>query len=131
MQKKIYPLLLIALCAGILSVAAVPAHAEFHEKGAAMIVKKGPNALIFDGHGFESFISPYMLVTPLTHVYDETGAEISYIDLKFPCQARILYRKKDSGGVPEAVSVHVEYYLDGQTTGMQWNLPVMEAEDDQ
>ncbi len=129
MKKHLCLLLLVALCAGTLSITAAPAHAEFREEGVALIERKGPNALMFDGHGFKHFVDRYMEVSSLTRCYDETGVQINFADLKFPCQARILYRIKNSGGMPEAISVRVEYYLDDRIVDAQWNLPFMKPAD--
>jgi hypothetical protein len=128
MLKNIYSLLLITLCAGILSIAVQPAQAEFREKGIAIIEQKGPNALMFDGHGFKHFKSRYMLVTKITRIYDENGLKISYANLKFPCQTQILYRNNTSTGLPEAISVHVEHYLRNREIGTGWNLPVIKPQ---
>ncbi len=125
MQKKIYPLLFIALCAGILSIAAIPAHAEFREEGVAHIDRKGPNALMFDGHGFTQFVDRYMQVTNLTHFYDENNEPISLTSLKIPCMARIVYKKKTSGEPPEAISVYVLHYFEDRPSNTNFNLPVM------
>jgi hypothetical protein len=131
MLKHLYSLLLIALFAGTLSITAATAHAEFREEGVALIERKGPNALMFDGHGFKHFVDRYMEVSSLTRCYDETGVQINFVDLKFPCKARILYRIKNSGGMPEAISIHVEYYRDERIIGAQWNLPFMKPADPQ
>jgi hypothetical protein len=132
MTKNIYSLLLVVLCAGILSVAMPNAHAaEYREEAIALIDRKGPNALTFDGHGFKGFVDRYMQVSALTHFYDENGEEISFANLKVPCQARILYRKKSSGGVPEAISVHVEHYREDRPIDTQWTLPRMKPEQPQ
>ena len=129
MMKHSYPLLLIALCAAILSVATAPAFAdEFRERGTAFIDRKGPNALMFDGHGFKRFADRYMGVTSQTSFYDENGVPISLLDLKIPCQATIEYRKKLSSAVPEAISVTVEHYPGDRPVDTKWNLPVMKPE---
>ena len=129
MIKHSYLLLLIALCAGILLVATAPAFAdEFREKGTAFIDRKGPNALMFDGHGFKHFADRYMEVTSQTHFYDENDNPISLLDLKVPCQATILYRKKPWSAVPEVISVNVENYRDDRPVDTKWNLPVMKPE---
>lgn len=128
MIKHIYSLLLVALCSGILSTAAPSAYAEYREEGTALIDRKGPNALMFDGHGFTGFVDRYMQVSALTHFYDENGEPISLIDLKVPCQARILYRKKTSGEAPEAISVNVEYYPKNRPLDTKLSLPVMKPE---
>jgi hypothetical protein len=112
----------------ILSAAAPYAHAEFREEDTALIDRKGPNALMFDGHGFKGFVDRYMQVSRLTSFYDENGEKISLVDLKVPCQARILYRKKTSGETPEAISVHVEYYPENRSLDTKFSLPIMKPE---
>ena len=131
MIQKVYSLLLVALEAGILSAAAPSAQAEYREEGTALIERKGPNALMFDGHGFTGFVDRYMLVTSLTRFYDENGEPLSLVDLKVPCQARILYRKKSSGATPEAISVTVEHYFEDRPTETKLNLPVMKPKQPQ
>jgi hypothetical protein len=128
MIQKVYSLLLVALVAGILSTAAPSAYAEYREEGPALIDRKGPNALMFDGHGFKGFVDRYMQVSSLTRFYDENEQEISLVDLKVPCQARILYRKKSSGENPEAISVHVEYYPENRPLDTKMSLTVMKPE---
>jgi hypothetical protein len=128
MIKQIYSLLLVAFLVGIMSAAAPSAHAEFREEGTALIDRKGPNALVFDGHGFTGFVDRYMQVSSLTRFYDENGQAISLVDLKVPCQARILYRKKTSGENPEAISVYVEYYPENRPLDTKMSLPVMKPE---
>ena len=125
MMQHIYSLLLTALMVGILSAAAPSAQAEYREEGTAIIDRKGPNALMFDGHGFKGFVDRYMQVSRQTSFYDENGEPISLVDLKVPCQARILYRKKSSGEAPEAISVHVEYYPENRPLDTKMSLPVM------
>jgi len=128
MKKATYVMLLVVLCTGILMAVIPAAHAaEFREEGIALIESKGPNALMFDGHGFKSFVDRYMLVSTLTRFYDENGEQISLAALKIPCQAKILYRKKSSG-VPEAISVHVEHYRDDRPVSTQFSLPTMKPE---
>ena len=128
MIQQVYSLLLVALVFGILSAAAPSAHAEFREEGTALIDRKGPNALMFDGHGFKGFVDRYMQVSRLTRFYDENGEEISLVDLKVPSQARILYRKKNAGEAPEAISVHVEYYPENRLLDTKMSLPIMKPE---
>jgi len=113
------------LFSGILSVATPCAHAEFREEGVAHIDRKGPNALMFDGHGFTQFADRYMQVTKLTHFYDENNEPISLNTLKIPCMAQIVYRKKTSGENPEAISVHVLHYFENRPSNTNLNLPVM------
>jgi len=125
MLKNLHVLLLITLCVGILPIAAPLAHAEFREKGVALIDRKAPNALMFEGHGLKSFVDRYMQVTRLTRFYDENGLSISLADLKIPCQARILYRKNARTGRPEAISVHVDFYREDRVINTNFNLPVM------
>jgi hypothetical protein len=129
MKTKIYLLFIAALCAAILSTTvSVTQAAGFREKGPAYIDRKGPNALMFDAHGFKRFVDRYMEVTSRTRFYDENGEPISFIDLKIPCRAQILYRKTNSGAVPEAISVKVEYYRDNEPVDTKWNLPVMKPD---
>jgi len=128
MIKHTYSLLLAALLIGIMSAAAPSAQAEYREEGTALIERKGPNALMFDGHGFKGFVDRYMRVTSLTRFYDENGEPLSLADLKVPCQARILYRKKSSGENPEAISVYVEYYPENRPFDTKMSLPIMKPE---
>jgi hypothetical protein len=129
MTTKIYFVLIIALCASILSTTvSVTQAAGFREKGPAYIDRKGPNALMFDAHGFKRFVDRYMEVTSRTRFYDENGEPISFADLKIPCRAQILYRKKSSSLVPEAISVKVIYYRDNGPVDNKWNLPVMKPD---
>ena len=125
MLKHIYSLLLVTLCSGILSVATPSAHAEFREEGVAHIDRKGPNALMFFGHGFTQFVDLYMQVTNLAHFYDENNEPISLTSLKIPCMARIVYRKKTSDETPEAISVYVLHYFEDRPSDTNLNLPVM------
>jgi hypothetical protein len=128
MLKNLHILLLAALCAGILSAAAPTVHAEFREKGIALIDRKGPNALMFEGHGLPSFSDRYMGVTRLTRFYDETGLSISLADLKIPCEAKILYTKNRRTALPEAISVHVILYREDRVIDTKFNLPVMKPD---
>ena len=128
MKKYVCSLLLAACCAVAILIAPPNAQAEFREEAVALIEKKGPNALMFDGHGFKYFVGRYMQVTALTRCFDENGVRISYADLKFPCQAKIVYRMGKTGGRPEAITIHVEHYRGDREIGTQWNLPVIEPE---
>jgi len=128
MLKNLLMLLLVTLCVGILPIAAPLAHAEFREKGVALIDRKGPNALMFEGHGLKNFVDRYMQVTRLTRFYDENNLPISLADLKIPCQAQILYRKNARTGRPEAISVKVNFYREDRVIGTHFNLPVMKPD---
>jgi hypothetical protein len=124
MLKNLHILLLAALCVGILSAAAPTAHAaEFREKGTALIEGKAPNALAFDGHGFKYFVDRYMRITSLTRFYDENGLSISLANLKIPCQAQIHYRRNARTGVPEAISVNVDFYREDKIVDTRFNMP--------
>lgn len=126
MVKHIYSLLLVTLCSAILSFAAPYAHAaEYREEGVALIDRKGPNALMFDGHGFTQFVDRYMQVTGLTRFYDENNEPISLAALKIPCQAQIVYRQTASDEMPEAISVNVLHYFNNKPGDTNMNLPVM------
>jgi len=121
MLKSIYnTLLLIALAGAWLPHAA---HAEFREEGIAIIGLKGPNALQFEASSFTAFADRYMLVSGLTRIYSELGEPISLVELRVPCEARILYRKRTSDGLAEAISVNVQGYVEGQETATEWSLP--------
>ena len=66
MKKHLYTLMIALLCTGILS----NAHAsDLIEKGTAFIDRKGPNALMFDGHAFKHFVDSHMAVTFRTRFY--------------------------------------------------------------
>ena len=125
MLKNLLVLLLITLCVGILPIAAPMAHAEFREKGVVLIDRKGPNALMFEGHGLKSFVDRYMQVTRLTRFHDENGLPISLADLKIPCQAQLLYRKNARTGRPEAISVKVDFYREDRIIDNRFNLPTI------
>ena len=129
MTTKTYCIVITALCAVILSTTISTAQAAgFRERGPAYIDRKGPNALMFDAHGFKHFVDRYMEVTSRTRFYDENGEPISFVDLKIPCRAQIEYRKKSSSLVPEAISVQVKYYRDNEPVDTKWNLPVMKPD---
>jgi len=129
MKKSIYIALFVVLCTGILMTALPNAHAEIvREKGVALIDKKGPNALRLDGHSFTAFVDRYMLVSSRTNFYDENGEPISLDALKTPCQAKIEC-KKTTSDVPEAVSVHVQHYLDNRPVDAQFRLPIIKPEE--
>lgn len=119
-MKKIYFLLIIALVIAWLPTAA---QAEFREEGPAIIGLKGPNALQFEANGFTVFRDRYMLVSGLTRIYNEAGEPISLAELKVPCEARILYRKRASDGLSEAISINIESYIEGRETETVWRLP--------
>ncbi len=87
MKKNVCSLLIVALCGCILAIAAPRAQAESREEGPAIIDRKGPNALMFEGHGFANFVDRYMLVTKLTRFYDENGETTTLAALKIPCEA--------------------------------------------
>ena len=131
MKKNVCSLLIVALCGCILAIAAPPAQAESLNEGPAIIDRKGPNALMFEGHGFANFVDRYMLVTNLTRFYDENGETTTLTALKIPCEARIQYRRQTKGGPPEAISVTVEHYFDDRPTDTQMNLGVKKPEPQQ
>ncbi len=120
MLKKLYSLLTAALIIGCLAAAA---QAEFSEEGLAIIGLKGPNALQFEANGFTGYTDRYMMVSGLTRIYNEAGEPISLAELKIPCEARILYKKRASDGRPEAVSITILGYIEGQETETKWSLP--------
>jgi hypothetical protein len=129
MKKNPRMLLTALICAAIVSAAGTTALAEdFQERGSAFIDRKGPNALMFDGHDFKRFAEQYMEVTSQTRFYNENGEPISFAGFKIPCQATILYKNRTSSPAPEAISVTVEYYRDDRPVDTQWNLPVMKPE---
>jgi len=128
MARHIYALLAVALLAALMGAAPPAAHAEFREKGTAVIGRKGPNALQFEAHGLTAFADRYMLLSSLTHFYNEEGDPISLADLKVPCQAVILYKKRTSDGKAEAISVNVEYYLEERETDTKFSLPKIKPE---
>ena len=125
MIKKICLLLIAGLVAGWLPIAA---HAEFREEGIAIIGLKGPNALQFEANGFTNFADRYMLVSKLTRLYNEAGEPISLAELKVPCQARIVYKKRASDGLSEAISVNVESYIEERQLETTWGLPEIKPE---
>ncbi|MBM4309468.1 MAG: hypothetical protein FJ119_00760 [Deltaproteobacteria bacterium] len=122
-MKKMYSLLIIAFIIAWLPPAA---QAEFREEGIAIIGEKGPNALRFEANGFSAFRDRYMLVSGLTRIYNEAGEPISLAELKVPCEARILYRKRASDGASEAISINIESYIEGRETETVWSLPEIE-----
>jgi len=119
-MNKIYSLLIVALIIAWLPPAA---QAEFREEGPAIIGFKGPNALRFEANGFKNFADRHMLVSGLTRIYNELGEPISLAGLKVPCEARILYRKRTSDGLSEAISITIESYIEGRKTETAWSLP--------
>jgi hypothetical protein len=120
MKKRVYALLIAALAAAYLPAAT---HAEFREEGIAIIELKGPNALQLEASSFEHFIDRYMLVSDLTRIYNEVGERIGLDALGVPCQARILYKKRASDGLSEAISINVEYSIEGRPPETDWGLP--------
>lgn len=128
MAKNIQALFTIAVLAGLTALAVPAAHAEFREKGIAVIAEKGPNALKFEAHGLAAFADRYMLVSRLTRIYNEEGMSIPLSSLRVPCQAEILYKKRASDGKAEAISVKVEHYLDERETTMNWSLPTIKPD---
>lgn len=120
MLKTIYALMIAALIAAYLPTAAL---AEFREEGIAIIGEKGPNALRFESSSFEHFADRHMLVSGLTRIYNEAGERISLEALQYPSQARILYRKRTSDGLSEAISITVEAFIEDRQTETAWNLP--------
>jgi hypothetical protein len=131
MIKHIYSLLLAALLVGLLSIAAPSAQAEYREEGLAIIGRKGPNALRFEASGFTGFTDPYMMVSSLTRIYNETGEQISLAELKVPCEARILYKKRAADGLAEAISITIQNYIEGQATETKWSMPEIKPEQPQ
>lgn len=113
----------ILLIAVLLAACPLSAQAEFREEGLAIIGRKGPNALQFEANGFESFTDRYMMVSGLTRIYNEAGEPISLTEVKIPCEARILYKKRAADGLAEAISINIENYIEGQPTGTAWSLP--------
>ena len=120
MLKKIYVLLIAVLIAGCLPTAA---QAEFREEGLAIIGLKGPNALQFEASGLTGFTDRYMMVSSLTRIYNENGEPISLAELKVPCEATILYKKRAKDGASEAISITIQSYIEGQATETKWSLP--------
>lgn len=128
MKKNVCSLLIVAICGCILAIAAPCAQAESREEGPAIIDRKGPNALMFEGHGFTNFADRYMLVTNLTRFYDENGEPTTLTAFKIPCEATIQYRRQAKGGPPEAISVTVAHYFDDRPTDTQMNLATKKPE---
>jgi len=123
MIKQLYSLLLAALMVGILSTAAPSAQAEYREEGLAIIGLKGPNALRFEANSFTGFTDRYMMVSSLTRIYNEAGEPISLAELKIPCEAKILYKKRAADGLAEAISITIQGYIEGKDTETKWSLP--------
>lgn len=123
MIKHIYSLLLSALLVSILSATAPSAHAEYREEGLAIIGQKGPNALRFEANSFTDFTDRHMMVSGLTRIYNEAGEPVTLAELKIPCEARILYKKRAADGASEAISITIQGYIAGQETETKWSLP--------
>ena len=120
MLKKIYVLLIAVLIAGCLPLSA---QAEFREEGPAIIGLKGPNALQFEANGFKAFTDRYMMISGLTNIHNEAGEPISLAELKVPCEALILYKKRAKDGLAEAISITIQGYIEGRETETKWSLP--------
>jgi hypothetical protein len=120
MLKKKFVLLMAVLAVECLPLSA---QAEFSEEGLAIIGLKGPNALQFEASSFTAFTDRYMLVSGLTRIYNEAGEPITLTELKIPCEARILYKKRAADGSSEAISITVLGYIEGQETETKLSLP--------
>jgi hypothetical protein len=120
MLKKLYSLLAAALIIGCLAAAA---QAEFTEEGLAIIGSKGPNALQFEANSFTGYTDRYMMVSGLTRIYNEAGEPITLTELRLPCEARILYKKRAQDGASEAITITIQGYIEGQETETKFSLP--------